>query len=56
LDENKSEGTGAKLFETDNQRAWFYAKYQSIQYFKSINAYPLIEENEKEYVLFQEKE
>ena len=48
-----SEGTSTQLFETEDQKKWFDANYQTIKSFKSENLYPLIEEKEKEYVLLK---
>ncbi len=53
LDNNVSEGTGHRLFRSEEDEEWFRARYREEHVFDVSESYPLIDPKEKKYVLLK---
>jgi|WetSurMetagenome_2_1015567.scaffolds.fasta_scaffold61544_2 hypothetical protein len=53
LELNRSEGTGDRLFDDDEQRAWFAGHYDEVVRFSVKGSFPGVDEKEKEYVVLK---
>jgi hypothetical protein len=53
IDHNQLEGTNEQLFTNDNDEHWFSENYAAMKTFSVCGSFPLIEDKEKAYVVFQ---
>jgi hypothetical protein len=53
LEMNQAEGTDDVLFCNEDERAWFVDNFHRVRVFDVTARYPLVQEKEKKYVLFQ---